>query len=245
VGNFADNGEDIVCVMVENYGQEPVGPYQVNFYVDGVIPRNGHIEESGVLEDIGLRERCFRTTIAAGQHQFVAVVDELHAVPEMNELNNRRGLTATIQREGATRPPMVAEPLSGGALDPGDSSPPMGISTPKLVDLIPTAILVKGKDAQNAGDCHPGRNDVTILVKNQGTLDATQFNVELLIAGEDGSEMLSVSSLSQGAGRDVTFADVKLTKGTHTLTARVDADNNLVESLEVNNKLDAAVSCQA
>lgn len=240
VGNFADNGDDIVCLMVENGGTEPAGPYTLRFYVDGAIPRNGLISEAGVLEAGGHLERCFQTTIAAGQHQFAATVDEDQKVAEYNELNNRKALTASIQRRnpGVTGP---LGPAGGGVLDQGTAKPEANA----LADLVPSSLAVKGKEPTGSSDCDPGKNDVTVQIKNVGTADASGFNVILLVDGDqDDGGTKAVEFLGKGQHMDVIFDDVKLKKGLHQLQVRVDPEGKIAESNNGNNQLSAGVSCK-
>jgi hypothetical protein len=226
VGNFADNGDDIVCVAVANQGPEPASPYTVRFYVDGSPPPNGVIAEAGVLPVGGQRERCFQTTIAAGQHQFGATVDEDQKVPEMNEHNNRTNLTATIQLRAAP--------------DTAPSTTSATTESAKGADLVAASIQLKG-----ANDCKSGKNDVVVQIKNQGAADATGFRLNLLVGDdEDDVEQRSITSLDSGKQSEVVFEDVKLKKGTHQLSVIVDAEDKVTESNESNNELSKMVTCK-
>lgn len=257
VGNFADNGDDIVCVMVENVQVEPAGPYTLRFYVDGVIPRNGEIHEAGVLGPVGHLERCFQTTIAAGQHAFVATVDEDQKLPEMNELNNSKAIVATIARLGPGGQRFPVAPIGPAVLDPGvdatatptptpsPTSTATPSPTPSAADLMPLSIRVKGKEPSGQNDCDPGRNDVMVQVRNQGGADAGSFAVVLLVDGDqDDGGKETVQSLDRGQQTDVRFDEVRLSKGTHELTAKVDAEGRIAESVETNNELKVSVTCK-
>jgi hypothetical protein len=231
VGNFADNGDDIVCVTVANQGPEPASAYTVRFYVDGSPPPNGVIAEAGVLPGGGQRERCFQTTIAAGQHQFTAAVDEDQKIPEMNEFNNRASQTATIQLRAA---PGTAPSTSSATTDSDTGA-----------DLVAASIQVKGTNAGASSSCKPGKSDVLVQIKNQGDADAAGFALSLLV-GDDEDEVVkrSLTALAKGQQREVVFEDVKLKKGSHQLTVLVDVEDKVAESNESNNQLGQTVSCK-
>jgi hypothetical protein len=245
VGNFADNGDDIVCVAIENVGPEPAGPYTLRFYVDGSIPRNGEIPEAGVLPAVGHLERCFQTNIAAGQHNFMATVDEDQKVAELSEENNSKGLVATIFRRNVGG---VAQPLGPmGVLEPvtdaGPSTNPT--PTPQPADLTASNLRVRGKEPEGQNDCDPGRNDVTVVVKNEGGADAAAFAVVLLVEGDqDDGGKKDVQSLVKGAETTVRFEETRLKKGKHELKIRVDSDETIAESSESNNELAQEVRCK-
>lgn len=259
VGNFADNGDDIVCVTAANVGPEPAGAssptagsYTLRFYVDGAVPRNGETREVGPLPPGGAHEWCFQTTIAAGQHVFSATVDEAREISEMNELNNSKGIVDTIARRGPGGRPLPIAPIGEGPglIDTGPEPTPTPTATPTRTplpaqaDLLPLNPRVEGKEPSGENDCDPGRNDVTVRVNNQGTANAGQFTVVLLVDGdqEDGGQE-TVQSLGSAQQRDVQFDDVRLRKGTHQLTVKVDSENRIGESNEDNNQLDFSVSC--
>jgi hypothetical protein len=250
VGNFADNGDDIVCVAVENVGPEPAGPYTMRFYVDGVIPRNGENPEAIPLPGVGHRERCFQTTIAAGQHTFNATVDEDQVLPELNETNNSRGIVATIQRAplgGVIQPLGPGGVLDPGVLDPGPSTNPTPTPTPQpaQADLVPGMLKVEGEEPDGNEDCDSGRNDITVVIKNQGTADVGAFRVTLLVDGdEDDGDAENVSSLARGAETTVRFNNIRLQKGDNELKIRVDSEQNITESSEGNNELTKTARCK-
>ncbi len=260
VGNFADNGDDIVCVTAANLGPEPAGAlspnsgtYALRFYVDGVTPPNGETRQVGPLRNLDTDEWCFQTTVAAGQHSFAATVDEGREIPEMNELNNSKGIVATIARRLPGGIPLPIGPLGEGPglvqtdpePTPTPTATPTRTPTPTQADLLPLNPRVKGKEPSGENDCDPGKNDVTVRVHNQGTANAGQFTVALLVDGdqEDGGQE-TVQSLGSGQQRDVRFDDVRLKKGTHQLTVKVDSESKVTESNEDNNQLDFSVTCR-
>lgn len=257
VGNFADNGDDIVCATVNNQGPEPAAAFQhsngylVRFYVDGQIPRNGESVRAGPLAPGASDDAsaCFQTNIAAGTHNFLATVDEDHLIPEMDESNNRRGTTAAIARRGPGGQILPISPIGEGVLEPvtepAANPTPTPTPSPARADLVPVEILVKGKTPSGENDCDPGKNDVTVQVKNQGGADAGRFAVALLVDDDlDDGGKESVPSLARGQQRQVRFDDVKLGKGRHTLMIQVDADGQIAESDETNNGLPVQVSCK-
>jgi hypothetical protein len=216
--------------------------------VDGVIPRNGEIVEAihlpnATFPGTGVRERCFQTTIAAGQHNFVASVDEDQALAELNESNNSKALVATILRAqvGGAAGPLGSAVLEGGVLDPGASTNP----TPAQADLVPSLLKVEGKEPDGREDCDSGRNDISVVVKNQGTGDAGAFTVALLVDDDDddGGKQ-QVQTLLKGGETTVRFNNIRLQKGRNDLKIRVDSEQKIAESSETNNELSREARCK-
>jgi hypothetical protein len=255
VGNFADNGDDIVCVEVQNIGAEPAGRYTVRFYVDGAIPRNGEMVEAIHLPNVtfpgtGVRERCFQTTIAGGQHTFAAAVDEDQVLPELDENNNSKGLVATIFRAplgGVLNPLGPNVVMDPGVLDPGPGTNPTPTPTPQpaQADLVPSMLKVEGEEPDGNEDCDSGRNDITVVVKNQGMADAAAFKVALLVDDdEDDGDEEDVETLLKGSEITVRFNNIRLEKGRNDLKIRVDTEQKIAESSESNNELMREARCK-
>ena len=97
-----------------------------------------------------------------------------------------------------------------------------------------------GKD-----DCKEGRNDVTVLVKNEGAASADGFAVRLLVDDDQAeAEEKTVSGLDAGKEQEVRFDDVRLRKGERTLTVATDAKNAVSESKEDNNERKVTATCK-
>jgi subtilase family serine protease len=103
---------------------------------------------------------------------------------------------------------------------------------------------VKGKDATGQNDCDPGRNDVTVAIRNDGDTAATSIAVRLVIDDDDDGSLRTVSSLDPGKETNVEFNRVELKKGQRQLTAAVDPHKLIAESSEDNNELKISVRCK-
>jgi len=108
-----------------------------------------------------------------------------------------------------------------------------------------TAIRVKGEEPSGSNDCDPGKNDVTVVVKNQGAAAATGFAVRILPDNDD-DETKEKTGLNLDAGKDleVRFDDLRLNEGDHKLVATADSKNTVGESNEDNNKREVSVKCK-
>ena len=133
---------------------------------------------------------------------------------------------------------VLLEPIT----ETGTADPP---ATSNKADLTASDLRVKGKQPSGNNDCDPGKNDVTVTVKNSGAADHGPFAVSLLVdddEGDGGKEMLD--ALAKNQSRDVTFDNVKLKKGQHELKVQVDPEAKVDESSETNNELPVMVSCK-
>ncbi len=238
----AGGTEDIVCLTVQNAGERDASPFQMTFRVGDAVPRNGTVD-LGALGAGQSREACIRTDLpASGGLGLSLVVDEPGAVTEMDETNNRATGGLIRIPPGQIAPDFVST-------DAGPPGPPGATPTPTPLparaDLTVGAIRVRGKEPSGADDCDPGRNDVTVVVRNQGTAAASNFAVRVTVDDED-DDAEEASGLDLDAGKDlaVLFDDVKLKKGNHKLTATADPRNAVAESREDNNKLDVSVRCK-
>jgi hypothetical protein len=148
--------------------------------------------------------------------ELVAVVDEERAVLEYNETNNR-----LVQAYTAPATPTPT---------PGPTQP----------DLWARGLLV-GSDG-----CKAGRNDVTVLVKNEGASTTSSFVVRLVIDDEDDDESheKTVTALDAGKELEVKFEDVRARRGLREFEATVDARKTIAELNEDNNTFDITFNCR-
>jgi subtilase family serine protease len=164
----------------------------------------------------------------SGQHTLATVIDGPRQLAEYNETNN-----VYIQPYQATGPAAPATPT------PGAARPDLTVSAVKVNDRVPD-----GKD-----DCKEGKNTVTVVVRNGGPVDASDFNVQLVADDAQGAALRQSVDDGLGAGKEVavTFGGVRLKQGPHILTATADATTGtgtgIAESNEANNTLKVAVRC--
>jgi hypothetical protein len=240
-----DDGREILCVSALNRGEAPAGafplfvwPYdRVTSLVTTTVPSlavAGVFERCMLISELGLPD-----PLPAGTHEFSMVVNtdpfiHEHAVQEMHTGNN--GFVEKIIVSAAA----VGQAPSSEGLMGGESAPTAG-----LADLTVSGIRVKGKEPDGQNDCDPGKNDVRVTVKNQGTVAAAAFPVQLVV-DEETNEMheRSVSALDAGKQQDVLFDDIPLKKGEHRIDATVDAKKALTETNEDNNELKVTVRCR-
>ena len=104
-----------------------------------------------------------------------------------------------------------------------------------------SAIRVNGKNPSADDACTAGKNDVTLVVKNQGAASAGSSVARLVV---DDDHEKSIGSLEAGREQEVGFDDVRLKKGERELTATVDAKKTVSESNEDNNDLKITLKCK-
>jgi hypothetical protein len=241
VVNTPGNAADQVCISVDNAGDRPAPNFTLVLDVFG----NGPIPVRTIRDAVGLdparfREECFDVTLpASGQHPIVATVDPDRVIAEGDDRNNR--LEQLFVGVGVAGDQGVPPSAGAGAtrFDPGAAVP----GGPKP-DLTVGAIRVQGKHSSGRNDCDSGVNDVTVVIKNQGHGAATSFLVRVVDTQATGANEQTVPTLGGDQELTLEFEDVRLSKGEHTLTARVDAKQTVDESSEENNESQATVNCK-
>jgi subtilase family serine protease len=255
------------CLVVQNAGTVDSSPFRMTLYVDGALAAGGNVgpamlaagETNGVCKAIPLP--------ASGGHRLALVVDEERAVPELNEHNNRLEQDLDRIRLGEIRPQDLPDliatdpdpnPGSGGPtilIAPRSSQTtggPLTIAEPLRVapapgqgqaDLTVSAIRVRGAEPTGASDCDPGENDVTVMVKNTGTVPAAGLVVALVVDNGARREA-TLASVEAGKETSVRFDKVRLARGERRLMAVADATKIVVESNEDNNELKQTVRCK-
>ena len=125
--------------------------------------------------------------------------------------------------------------------NPSPPGPPAGASQ---ADLAARGIRVRSAEPGGGDDCNPGKNDVTVVIKNDGTA-ASGFAVRRVVDGaDDQAKEQSVAGLDAGKELEVRFDDVRLRRGMRELRATVDAKKAVAESDEDNNELKITVNCR-
>jgi len=225
---------DTVCVSVLNRGAMDAGPFETWLVLNGAIPPLVKAE-AGRLGSGQAGELCMNVTLpTTGSHYLTALVDEPRGIFEENDTNNRYA-----------EPYVPPQNATGG----GSSSPPSG-SGP--ADLFASGLSVKGEQTNGTSGCDPGRNDITVSIKNLGGAAASSFSVNLTARPEgnddnadDGISLeRTVAALNGGASQDVEFNDVRLNRGLYEIEAIVDARKTVSESDENNNEFKLTVNCQ-
>jgi hypothetical protein len=150
--------------------------------------------------------------------------------------------TPTVVRPaqaGSPKPEVVGP---GGPAAQADRPTPTPTAARTRPDLRVSAIRVRGEEPGGQRDCDPGKNDVVVVVKNQGTGAAASFIVQLVVDKQATDK--SVATLDAGKETVVRFDDLRLTKGEHRLAATVDAARAISEANEGNNEFEVTVTCK-
>lgn len=234
-----------LCATVENIGPRESGHSQIVFYLDGQVSSTSGLS---AIAAGASREECNESRpLEPGQYTIAARLDGEDEVAEMDETNNDHQ-----QAYGRTLAPDVANPGNtvgatqdtGPTTNPGQRRPISVGSEPIQivqadqaagVDLAVTAIRVRDKQPTGNNDCDPGENDVTVVVKNQGTAPASSFAVRLVVDDKNAeAKERPVARLDPGKDVTVQFDDLDLKRGPHRLSATADAKSAVAESDELN-----------
>jgi hypothetical protein len=212
--------DDTVCVGVVNREFPPAGPFKVTLRVNGAIP-NGGVMDAGGLAGGQAGELCVPTKLPPTA-ELVATVDEERTVVEYSEANNR-----------------LAQPYTAA-----QGAAPATASGPTQADLSALGIRVKSAEPGGSQDCDPGKNDVTVVVKNQGTLAAPSFVVRLTVDENKDAKEKTVPGLDAGKELEITFDDVRLGQGMRDLEASLDIKKAVEDADRDNNEFKFSVNCR-
>jgi hypothetical protein len=102
-------------------------------------------------------------------------------------------------------------------------------------------IQVKGKKPSGQNDCDPGKNDITVVMKNDGGTTAMNLVLQLVVDGKERDALEKpVPSINPNQTLNVAFNDVELTSADkHELLASLvvkkagSEPNDKVAELEV------------
>lgn len=224
-------------------------------YLDGTSPPIRTREVNGLASG-QYAEACVLARLpATGQHSLMVIVDEPRGIFEENDTNNwfaQPYVAARVAPDGYPGglpvSPVVADPgpnpgVSGNAdPNPSQGGPPAGAIQ---ADLAVSTIRVNGKEPSDKYACEEGKNDVTVVIKNQGTALADRSVARLVVDGDLGeAEEKTVPGLEAGQEREVRFDDVRLNKGQGELKAIADADSAVAEADEGNNERQVTATCK-
>lgn len=238
---------DLVCMGVLNRGAMDAGPFEAWLVLDGALPPIGKALAGG-LGSGQYGDLCVEVNLpTTGQHYLTALVDEPRGIFEENDTNNRFAQPYAAARVAGDMEPQVGP--SGVTQDtrsPG--SGPFTVVAEPLVNqpagvpnLEVKAIRVKGKEPTGNNDCDPGENDVTVVVKNEGTAAAANLLVRLTVGNQ--SKEKSATNLAADDEVNVRFDDLMLTRGQHKLTATANVPNPVALTMADDGKLEVTVNC--
>ena len=224
--------EKRVCMSVVNAEVGGAPPFEVALRVNGFQVDGGRVAV-GSLPSGGDAKACVEIALPApGPLELTAVVDPSRLVAEYNETNNESEFACTV-------------PSQAGCAPARQESTGTSVTTASVAqaDLSVSMIKVNGQAPDGKDDCKDGKNRVAVVVKNTGTTHAASFAVRLDVDGQQQDEAL-LSGLVAGQEQEVRFEDVRLTKGTHVLTAVADPAKAIAESTEDNNELKVTAQCK-
>jgi hypothetical protein len=232
-----DDGQYVICASVLNRGESASVPFSMR-YTWGQY--GGDTTMSG-LSPSQVGDHCFLPDATFGTSEITVrvIVNPANVFPgprvsESDFGNNELEVT------------IPAFPTSPGqaqstAATQGAVASPSSAGGRNQVDLVILSVLVKDGDA-DGNDCDPGKNDVTLRVKNDGAGAATSVIVRLDV-GDDDTEK-SVPGLDGGKEHDVKFEDIQFKKGQNRVTVTIDAKKTVTESDENNNERQLTVNCR-
>jgi hypothetical protein len=227
-----------VCARIDNPGTETAEAFGLIFTVDD--KRVSQI--GGGVAAKQSKEICANTDpVAAGNHTLSVVVDPDRAIAESDERNNF--FTTPYVRRVIDD---VIGPITGGVLETADGAgtgpPPPG---PQL-NLKVNEIQVKGKKPSGQNDCDPGKNDITVVMKNDGGTAAMNLVLHLVVDGKERDALEKpVPSINPSQTLNVAFNDVELTSADkHELLASLFARKTGGEQDEKLAQLETSVACK-
>jgi hypothetical protein len=233
----ASNGAHGVRMIMQNVGERDADPFQLSLRMDGANePLVTYDQPLGLAAGATADAFYFPQQPLTGQHQFLFTIDSGRSVAEMDETNNALEERIALQPMTAGS---QASPARTGQLRP---STDLSAVSAGSSDLLIRAIRVKSGEPGGSTSCEAGKNDVTVVVKNQGNGSASNVVVRLATDGDTMDK--SVGEINADKELTMTFEDVPLTKGEHKLTAVVDPKDAIDEVSEGNNEMRVSVSCK-
>jgi hypothetical protein len=143
--------------------------------------------------------------------------------------------TVTPTSTPGPRPTATSTPETRTIVDPARLTP----------DLSVERVSVRPSGAAATGDCDPGSNTITAVIKNGGSAPAGTFTVRLRIDGrEPGDNRRTIGELAAGEETIASFPSVPLSQGTRSVEVSVDPENRVAERDETNNLKTLQVACQ-
>jgi hypothetical protein len=232
-----DDGRYVICASTLNRGESASAPFFMR-YTWGQY--GGSTTMSG-LSPSQVGDHCFLPDATFGTAEIVVRVvvnpPDVFPGPRVSESDfGNNELEVTIP---AFRSLTGQAQLTAGSQ--GVVAGPNSTSGSNQADLIILGVAVKDADAGES-DCDPGKNDVTIRVKNNGPGAAASHVVRLEV-GDDETEK-TLAALDGGKELDVRFDEVQFKKGQNRVTVTVDAKKTVAESDENNNERKLTVNCR-
>ena len=241
-------GSEYVCGQIQNAGQASTGPVPLALVTEGVTLQTVTLDPFGIGESAW---HCvLRADLPAKAHNLVFSVDPSRVVPEMDEYNNVNVVAVAANASGTAQArPIPSDPGAAPSTTAPDAMPspqPKPTETSSKpgadkADLLVRAIRINGQAPDGKGDCQAGKNGVTVTVKNAGKADSGSFTVRLSVDGDTLDQ--SVDALRAGAERKVSFDNLTLKKGQHTLRAVADPNHAVGQANDDGNELKVTVRC--
>ena len=214
-----DAGGQAICAQIENIGERPSVETPMTERVNGTFFREYIVPALAAGQTT---QACVgRSELPTQGHGLGFFIDEEHQLAEMDETNNINILSV---RSLAASAPAGSAPASATGAEP-TSTPATATPSPESKpsngrpDLLVRAIRVNGQPADSKNACKDGAASVAVVVKNGGNADAPGVAVRLSVDGNTLDQ--SVDALHAGEEREVTFGNVTLKKGEHTLKSAV------------------------
>lgn len=232
-----DDGRYVICASTVNRGESTSAPFLLR-YTWGQY--GGNTTMAG-LSPGQVGNHCFLPDATFGTADIVVGVvvnpPDVFPGPRVSEGDfGNNELKVTIP---AFRTPTSQAQATAG--NQGVAAGPSSTGGTGQADLIILSVLVKDADT-GGNDCDPGKNDVTIRVRNDGPRAAASHVVRLEV-GDDETEK-TLAALDGGKELDVRFDDVQFKKGQNRVTVMVDAKKTVAESDENNNERKLTVNCR-
>lgn len=207
-----------VCIIVQNLGNSPLGPFVVSWDPDPlglIFPSQGKLTQQIDMLDAGQSQALELEYVypESGNFGSIAKVDEFDTIQETNEVNNLVIANLIVEEAG---PDLV---ITDVVIEPDEEGP--AIEEPRLV---------QGKKAT-----------VAITVENQGDRTADSFLIEWnpdalgLITPSPGTVSNQIDALDAGESTTLIFEYIYHAFGGFRSVAKVDSLNTLAELNEENN----------
>nr|WP_054698963.1 CARDB domain-containing protein [Desulfosarcina cetonica] len=211
------NGQQVsITATITNTGADASGSILVDFQIDGTSIGTMIIDATeSAFSGMETRDVSIDWIAETGQHTLSVVVDSAGAVEETDETNNSLSMIL----------PEVTE------------SP--------MVDLSVNSVNAPSDTTFKIGE----ETILTAVVQNNGEQSlALTFTVEFFVDGTSiGSETIGAYEPELGTGETVSVVHswTPVHGGDHTISVTVDSGNDVAETDETNNSLDATLHVEA
>jgi hypothetical protein len=231
-------GKQFICPIIVNRGDIPSGTFPLSIRADHKLVKT--LDHLGPLSVGGVTDPCIpRTDLPAESHLLSFRLDEEKRAPESQERNN------LYEHRIEAISPTIPAPGTGANSGPVVISEAVTSRTGSSLqaDLVLKSVRVE-VDGSSAGlQCQAGKNDIAVVVKNDGDMAAPGFVVRLRIDDGDEAE-LTVAPLEAGKELTLAFNDVRLKKGERRLEVAADSKKAVAEPDDLNNERVMIVRCE-